>query len=46
MSHAFGLLIYVCILLQNLGVVPKEENKNFLTFVIPHEKEALLTVRA
>lgn len=28
---------------HNLGVVPKEENKNFLTFVIPHEKEALLT---
>lgn len=28
---------------HNLGVVPKEQNRNFLTFVIPHEKEALLT---
>ncbi|KMT02071.1 hypothetical protein BVRB_9g208000 [Beta vulgaris subsp. vulgaris] len=29
---------------HHLGVVPKEENKSFLTFVIPHEKEELLTV--
>ncbi|KAK1311874.1 ABC transporter A family member 2 [Acorus calamus] len=28
---------------NRLGVVPKEENKAFLTFVIPHEKEGLLT---
>ncbi|PIA27922.1 hypothetical protein AQUCO_07400038v1 [Aquilegia coerulea] len=28
---------------SHLGVVPKEENKAFLTFVIPHEKEGLLT---
>ncbi|XP_074292563.1 ABC transporter A family member 2-like [Silene latifolia] len=28
---------------QHLDVVPKEENKSFLTFVIPHEKEGLLT---
>ncbi|KAK9676736.1 hypothetical protein RND81_11G096600 [Saponaria officinalis] len=28
---------------QHLGVLPKEENKAFLTFVIPHEKEGLLT---
>ncbi|KAM7269434.1 hypothetical protein ACFE04_024931 [Oxalis oulophora] len=28
---------------QRLGVVAKEESKNFLTFVIPHEKEGLLT---
>ncbi|KAF9605783.1 hypothetical protein IFM89_018449 [Coptis chinensis] len=27
----------------HLEVVPKEENKAFLTFVIPHEKEGLLT---
>ncbi|XP_031505426.1 ABC transporter A family member 2-like [Nymphaea colorata] len=27
----------------HLGVVPKEENKAFLTFVIPNEKEPLLT---
>ncbi|XP_059638775.1 ABC transporter A family member 2-like [Cornus florida] len=26
-----------------LDVVPKEENKSFLTFVIPHDKEGLLT---
>ncbi|KAJ8620984.1 hypothetical protein MRB53_029513 [Persea americana] len=26
-----------------LDVVPKEENKAFMTFVIPHEKEGLLT---
>jgi len=31
-------------LLQRLDVVPKEENNNFLTYVIPHEREALLTV--
>ncbi|PIA35474.1 hypothetical protein AQUCO_03500083v1 [Aquilegia coerulea] len=28
---------------NHLGVVPKEENKAFLTFVIPHEKEGQLT---
>ncbi|XP_058110820.1 ABC transporter A family member 2-like [Magnolia sinica] len=28
---------------HHLDVVPKEENKAFLTFVIPHEKEGLLT---
>ncbi|KAL2515977.1 ABC transporter A family member 2 [Forsythia ovata] len=28
---------------SNLDVTPKEENKSFLTFVIPHEKEKLLT---
>ncbi|KAF5196994.1 Abc transporter a family member [Thalictrum thalictroides] len=28
---------------NHLGVVPKEENKAFLTFVIPHEKEGRLT---
>lgn len=28
---------------NHLDVVPKEENNNFLTYVIPHEKEALLT---
>ncbi|KAM7479997.1 hypothetical protein LguiA_028210 [Lonicera macranthoides] len=28
---------------HHLDVVPKEENKLFLTFVIPHEKEGLLT---
>ncbi|OVA09055.1 ABC transporter-like [Macleaya cordata] len=28
---------------HHLDVVPKEENKSFLTFVIPHEKEGLLT---
>ncbi|KAL9667406.1 hypothetical protein QQ045_001763 [Rhodiola kirilowii] len=28
---------------QRLDVVPKEENKAFLTFVIPHDKEELLT---
>ncbi|XP_059643934.1 ABC transporter A family member 2-like [Cornus florida] len=27
----------------HLDVVPKEENKSFLTFVIPHDKEGLLT---
>ncbi|XP_077245815.1 ABC transporter A family member 2-like [Tasmannia lanceolata] len=27
----------------HLGIVPKEENKAFLTFVIPKEKEGLLT---
>ncbi|XAR65461.1 hypothetical protein NMG60_11009599 [Bertholletia excelsa] len=27
----------------HLDVVPKEENNSFLTFVIPHHKEALLT---
>lgn len=27
----------------NLNVIPKEENKSFLTFVIPHDKEKLLT---
>lgn len=30
--------------LQHLGVLPKEENSAFLTFVIPHDKEGLLTV--
>lgn len=29
---------------HNLGVAPKEENKSFLTFVIPHEKEEQLTM--
>lgn len=29
---------------QHLDIVPKEENKAFLTFVIPHDREALLTV--
>lgn len=28
---------------NHLDVVPKEENNNFLTYVIPHEREALLT---
>ncbi|XP_027352542.1 ABC transporter A family member 2 isoform X2 [Abrus precatorius] len=28
---------------NRLDVVPKEENNNFLTFVIPHDREALLT---
>ncbi|CAH1419862.1 unnamed protein product [Lactuca virosa] len=28
---------------DRLDVVPKEENKSFLTFVIPHHKEGLLT---
>ncbi|CAL5374702.1 unnamed protein product [Camellia sinensis] len=28
---------------KHLNVVPKEENKSFLTYVIPHEKEELLT---
>ncbi|KAL5724972.1 ATP-binding cassette sub- A member 2 [Ranunculus cassubicifolius] len=28
---------------QHLNVEPKEETKTFLTFVIPHEKEGLLT---
>ncbi|XP_019103124.1 ABC transporter A family member 2 isoform X4 [Beta vulgaris subsp. vulgaris] len=28
---------------HRLGVVPKEENQSFLSFVIPHEKEQLLT---
>ncbi|GAU19716.1 hypothetical protein TSUD_78410 [Trifolium subterraneum] len=28
---------------NRLDVVPKEENNNFLTYVIPHNKEALLT---
>ncbi|XP_021858731.1 ABC transporter A family member 2-like isoform X1 [Spinacia oleracea] len=28
---------------DRLGVAPKEENKSFLTFVIPHKKEELLT---
>ncbi|KAI6675688.1 hypothetical protein NL676_003594 [Syzygium grande] len=27
----------------HLDIVPKEENKAFLTFVIPHDREALLT---
>lgn len=27
---------------HNLNVIPKEENKSFLTFVIPHDKEKLL----
>lgn len=31
-------------LLQHLDVLPKEESKSFLTFVIPHEKEKLLKV--
>ena len=32
------------IILQYLGVSPKEENNAFLTFVIPREKEGLLKV--
>ncbi|KAK2995142.1 hypothetical protein RJ640_010569 [Escallonia rubra] len=28
---------------SRLDVVPKEENKSFLTFVIPHDKERILT---
>ncbi|XP_071717353.1 ABC transporter A family member 2-like [Rutidosis leptorrhynchoides] len=28
---------------DRLDVVPKEENKSFVTFVIPHDKESLLT---
>nr|GEU87189.1 ABC transporter A family member 2-like [Tanacetum cinerariifolium] len=28
---------------DRLDVLPKEENKSFLTFVIPHDKEGLLT---
>ncbi|KHN30817.1 ABC transporter A family member 2 [Glycine soja] len=28
---------------NHLDVVPKEENHNFLTFVIPHDREALMT---
>ncbi|KAG9459221.1 hypothetical protein H6P81_003729 [Aristolochia fimbriata] len=28
---------------NRLNVVPKEENRNFMTFIIPHEKEGLLT---
>lgn len=28
---------------ERLDVVPKEENKAFLTFVIPHDKEGILT---
>ncbi|MCD7455438.1 ATP-binding cassette sub- A member 2 [Datura stramonium] len=28
---------------SRLEVVPKEENKSFLTFIIPHDKEKLLT---
>ncbi|RYR08550.1 hypothetical protein Ahy_B05g076286 isoform G [Arachis hypogaea] len=28
---------------NHLDVVPKEENNNFITFVIPHDKEGLLT---
>ncbi|XP_058788357.1 ABC transporter A family member 2-like [Vicia villosa] len=28
---------------NRLDVVPKEENNNFLTYVIPHERETLLT---
>ncbi|CAI8597974.1 unnamed protein product [Vicia faba] len=28
---------------NRLDVVPKEENNNFLTYVIPHDKETLLT---
>ncbi|KAL2340805.1 hypothetical protein Fmac_008745 [Flemingia macrophylla] len=28
---------------NHLDVVPKEENNNFITFVIPHDREALLT---
>ncbi|KAF6159975.1 hypothetical protein GIB67_033059 [Kingdonia uniflora] len=28
---------------HHLDIVPKEENKAFLTYVIPHEKEGLLT---
>ena len=30
--------------LQHLKVKPVEENKAFMTFVIPHDKENLLTV--
>lgn len=33
-------IIYV----QRLNVDPREENRQFLTFVIPHDKEPLLTV--
>lgn len=29
---------------QNLDIVPKEENKSFLTFAIPRDKEELLPV--
>lgn len=29
---------------QHLDVLPKEENKSFLTFVIPHDREGLLKV--
>lgn len=32
------------IFLQHLKVKPIEENKAFMTFVIPHDKENLLTV--
>nr|GMC75788.1 ABC transporter A family member 2-like [Ipomoea batatas] len=28
---------------SHLDVVPKEENKSFMTFVIPHDRESLLT---
>lgn len=30
--------------MQHLGVEPKEENREFLTFVIPHDREGLLMV--
>lgn len=32
------------IFLQHLNVKPVEETKAFMTFVIPHDKENLLTV--
>lgn len=31
--------------MQHLKVEPADENKAFMTFVIPHDKEKLLTVR-
>lgn len=37
------ILTYV-VVSQHLDVTPKEEDKSFLTFVIPHEKEKLLEV--
>lgn len=30
--------------LQHIDVTPKDEDKSFLTFIIPHEKEKLLEV--
>ena len=37
---------YFNVFLQHLDVVPKEENKAFLHFVIPHDREMKLTVEA